>query len=451
MEKTFHHLEKKSEQSEKTVIENLLEKMFDLKAVNKINEGHHGIILELDFTDLSPTEKEEFCQYFNIPISEEGEVTIKMLKLYEPEKAEREFNCQVKAAELINQQNSLSEKVGVPECYFGGEISLTDSAIKEKLKSIGVDTKSDNFGVIMMDFIKGEDLGIYCYREFIKANFDEFKQKNGIESEIKTEDYDLYLNGLSIDDLILNCHEILGRKAKYHYLDNSYEAKKERSEISISILTKIENQGLINQESISALREAIKLLNSQGIFHRDLHLRNLVKDSAGKIFVVDFGSAVIKEGPIDNLDSVYISDDGEIMQKDESILNFLNRLAVTPEEAERNKIKNDLSDALRFKAIALKSEPKGVIEKKLVSVWGELQKNMFDNQDLGRAIKIFSDKLGQSYDGVLAFDYRIAALMLLADNGYIDEVKNFCSKANNITITNQIFLSKLKSLAEYLS
>ncbi|MFA5020469.1 MAG: hypothetical protein WC517_00160 [Patescibacteria group bacterium] len=454
MEKKFKHLEKNSDKNEtaeeQTRVEELLEKLFDSESINKVNEGHHGAIFELDFSGLSESEKQEFCRHFQIPISDAGEVAVKMLKLYQPREAEKEFLAQEKAVQAVNGREELRANVGIPECYFGGEISISGRPLKDKLEAAGINVATDHFGVIMMDFVKGEDLGIYCYKQFIKAHFDRFKELAGIEKEVAAEEYDLYLNGESIDNLILFCHRLLGVRAKYHYLDDSFEARQERSDIANKLLAGIENKGLFDRSKIKDLRAAISAMHEQGVFHRDLHWRNIVQDKDGKLFIVDFGSAKIVEAGVGEMSSIYQSEDGRLMDKDEAILSFLQRLSVTAEEADKIKIERNLAMAVKVKNIANQDVFKSPKERKINNAWMILQESVGAGLKLGQVLREFSNNLGEYADSDLSFDYQISALLLLAENGYREKVKEFCLEKILDDKISPVFLSKLVSLEQSL-
>ena len=455
MERKFQHLENKTETNSSVYIEELLEKSFDLESLSKANEGHNGIILELDLGRFSAKEKREFCDYFQIPFGEDEEIAIKMLKIYRAGEAEKEFTAQERAARAINDQESLRNKVSIPECYFGGEMTIASETLKKKFEANGINIKSERLGMIMMDFIKGEDLGVFCYKKFIKIKFNEYRKIVGIDKgrEIKPEEYDLYLNGKSVDDLVLICHQILGIKAKYPYSDNSIEAQRERNDIANKILTPIENQGLFDKQKVADLREAITVMHNKGVVHRDLHPRNIILTEGGELAIVDFGSAVLVDDyKTADLESLYQAVGGEIMQKDESILVFLTKLAVTPEELTEKKSELNLDLALRVKKMvwgALNKKTLNAAEKKALTAWKKLQKNLETDNNLSEAIKNFSYDFGQ-FSGDQMLDYQIAGLMLLAETGQSELVRNFCLTAGNQENDNPVFLTKIKSLLTIL-
>lgn len=451
-------LENKLETSENSSLEKLLEKLFDSQKLIKTNEGHKGVILELNLNDLSVKDREIFFEYFQITFNKDNkneDVAFKILKVYRATEAEKEFTIQKKAAQVINSQKNLQGKVKIPECYFGGEIEIRSKSLQEKFKKNKINVTSDNkLGLIMMDFIKGQDLGMFCYKEFIKKNFNQYKELMGIsqEREIKPEEYDLYLKNYSIDELILICHRILGIEAKYHFLDESLAAHQERDYIANKIINPIENQGLFDKTKLTSLKEAIEIMHQHGIYHRDLHLRNIILANDGSLAIVDFGSAVFLENYQEvEIKEIYKTDEGKIMQQDEAILNFLNRLATTPQEAEERRSLIYLSSALRIKEMIINSLNKeeklrNNHEKKAVMAWNNLQKNLTEGKNIEEILKNFNYDFGKFVKGEEMYNYHLAGLMILLEQGQAELVNNFLNEVLNKPETDSLFFNKIQAL-----
>jgi len=443
--------------SAESVVRIQLEKMIEktlTESGTKENEGHHGIILRLDLSIFSPEELAELEQMLGFPIERDSETAVKVLKIYQKGEAEKEFSLQAEASDAVNNAQELNDKVGIPQCYFGGELSLSNDELKSRLRDWGV-ALPDRIGVVIMDMIEGEDLGIFCYKEFIKEHFDKFKSYLGIiKKDIPPEEYDSYLKGRSIEDLIYACHYILEFQAKYKYFDSSYEAQQERSQVAKMLLENLENRGLLGKDKISALRQAINIMHQAGIYHRDLHLRNILLDESGKMFIIDFGSA--KKIDVQNeseLDRVYNSTDGSIMQSDDAILNFLGRLAKTPEEAQAEKIQQHLELPLRLKKIiteALDKKKLSSREKNFVNYWKMFQKDIASGKSLEEGLKKFSYNFGEYAETDAYFDYQIAGLLLLSEHGFIDLVKDFCNQKINDVKTNKKMITRLRELLELI-
>lgn len=238
----------KQEQKQTNKLEQLLEHSYDLKLLHKNNEGNNGVILELDLEHFPKRERQKFCKFFDISPTEEEGVAVKMLKVYSASQAEKEFTAQTMAAEVINNDEELRGRVAVPKCYYGGDLNLESESFREKLEELGINPTAESLGMIMMEYVKGEDLGTFCFKQFIKINFEQYKELEGMKPETKVEEADLYLKSQSINQLIGSCHQLLGRKAKYQYFDDSPEAAQERNEISTMILRPLENKGLLKRK-----------------------------------------------------------------------------------------------------------------------------------------------------------------------------------------------------------
>lgn len=441
--------------SAESIIRIQLEKMLEktlTEGGTKENEGHHGVILRLDLSSFSQQEITELEESLGFPIAKDADTAMKILKIYQAGEAEKEFSIQTKAVEAIDANADLKDRVSVPECYFGGELALSDDTLKSRLRDWGV-TMPDRVGVVIMDMVEGEDLGMFCYKEFIKAHFDRFKSYLGIiKKDIPPELYDDYLKGRSIEDLIYACHYILEFQAKYKYFDASYEAQQERSQVAKMLLENLENRGLLSRDKIDFLRQAIQTLHQSGIYHRDLHLRNILIDQSGKMSIIDFGSAkIINPQNSTELDNVYNSSDGSIMQSDESILNFLGRLATTPEEAQAEKIKQHLELPLRLKRIITEALGKNKLsgrEKNFVSFWKMLETDVTSEKSLEESLKKFSYNFGEYAETDAYFDYQIAGLLLLSEAGLTEMVQDFCQQKMADKTTNKKMVTRLRELLE---
>lgn len=435
-------------------IENLLDKLFLTEKIQKVNEGHNGVILKLDLRVFSPEERQDFCEHFGIPYGENDNLAIKMIKIYQAEQVKKEFSAQRKAAKLINSSDELNNLIGVPECYQGQEVALTKESLKQKLKDNDIDISSEKFSLIMMDFIEGEDLGMFCYKQYIKTNFEKFKELYEVRQEATEADIDLYLKDKSISDLINICNYISGGKSNHHYLDDSLEARQERNERAKLIIGRIENRGLFPKETVSALRQALTLLHNKGIYHGDLHFRNLIIEAVtGKLFMIDFGSAKVLKGSSQERQLQEAYKVGEEGLNDEAMVIYLDRLSKTPADFLKSRIELDLGVAKKIHKIALSASTKDKLtakEKKIAGAWQKLKQQVEAGEAFDKAVKGFGYDLGGYNDGDDLFYAQIGGLLLLVDAGYLAGVKNYCQEVINQPKANQAFKNKLNLLLEYL-
>jgi thiamine kinase-like enzyme len=293
---------------------------------------------------------------------------------------------------------------------------------------------------------------MFVYKEFIKANFEKYKELYEVKSNVTGAEADIYLKDKTLNDLINICNYILGNQTKFHHLDDSFEARKERNDRAKMIIGKIEHRGLFSKESVVALRKALTILHNNGIYHGDLHFRNLIVEAnTGKLFMIDFGSALMVKG-LDQANHI-AGDEGV---NDEAMVIYLDRLSKTPGDFVKDRIDLDLGRAKRIQEIALASQSKEkkkmtAKEIKIVGAWEKLKKRITEEEPFEKAVKNFGYDLGGFGDGEELFNAQIAGLLLLVDAGYAGGVRDYCKKVIGEPKSSQAFKNKLNLLLEYLA
>lgn len=273
----------------------------ELIRAGKINEGNDAIISLINLSE---------------PGEEQSNAALKTFKLYRSGQANSEKELQNQAAAILGSD---FPAVSVPKT-FGAlqlEISETESDLKNSLESLGVSIASNKFDALVMDYIDGEDLLTYFYKEIIlrapketiesRPELAELKQTITINKNISFEE---------IQDLASSLID--------HTNDEELDTRPEHEQI-VSFLKQTEfrlDASLFNQ-----LAEAINKLNDSGLYHRDLHSRNVMVTMGpdrqiSKYFLIDFGTALIKEKAADPAANPYRSGDLKYQEDTKIIRDF---------------------------------------------------------------------------------------------------------------------------------
>ena len=442
----------RSPEAEMAYVENLLEKLVNKGDIVKRNEGNNGIILEIDLDSFTEEERDAFCDYFNISYELGVSRAIKMLKIFKSNEAKREFGLQMQTAELINNNEDINTHIGVPEIYFGGEISVNNDGLREKLKEFGVKfTDGNNLGLMMMDFVEGEDFGAIFYKLAIQEKFREFKEMEGLGDHATKEDLPLYLVGKSVEDLALICGRLLN--LNFEENDKNPEttvAAEERKENTRIIMEVISHKGLIEGDNIPFLRKAINLMHKNGIYHCDLHQRNIINGSDGKFYIVDFGEArIVNPNNESERKTVYERLDGK-RSSDKGIVLNLEQVAITPEMLLMNRIEKNLDVPLTFKRSVLRSETsnkKLARDKMIYDAWINFYKGFEKGDNLNNLFDLLSKDL-KSNSNIEFLKIKLEVLLLLIEKNKEESVENFCNEMLKKDKLETASFNKFKQIKE---
>lgn len=243
----------------------------------EVGEGKDGIVFRIDLASLSESEisilKDEGA--ITETADKEGVIASKILKLYRPELGDHEFRMQRKAREILSK---VSETCLVPEVSVA-----TNQEISEETKSFlnlrGAELER-RAEIIMMDYVDGDDLGTLTYNFVL--------EQNGYEDE--------YISSISYSEKEQQVGHILG------FVVPDPEAgtpEEKRSAQSIAfernetiLLAYLRKSGFkLDPEIISKIERTVRVLHENGIYHNDLHKRNIMISRGGEVFMIDFGRA----------------------------------------------------------------------------------------------------------------------------------------------------------------
>jgi serine/threonine protein kinase len=113
----------------------------------------------------------------------------------------------------------------------------------------------------------------------------------------------------------------------------------------IKAATSTEGDPVLNRSDVEAMRNTLDLLNAQGIYHNDIHLRNIMKGDNGKVYIIDFGTA----------DSQSISESESLdPEKESRSLRYFEQLTDNKASIERRKSSENNREFQHILAVAKK-------------------------------------------------------------------------------------------------
>lgn len=90
----------------------------------------------------------------------------------------------------------------------------------------------------------------------------------------------------------------------------------------------------LTEEQSNKIERTIKLLNSEGLYHRDLHNQNIMIDNDGIPYIIDFGTSIYQPGL--SPEFAYDLDGSLVADPDTNIISFLRDSTIYP-----NRLKQD--------------------------------------------------------------------------------------------------------------
>lgn len=124
----------------------------------------------------------------------------------------------------------------------------------------------------------------------------------------------------------------------------------------------------LDSKAFEKLAKGIKILNSAGIYHRDLHFKNVMLGDDGAVWMIDFGYSINTNKLAEKMDNPYLESRlGEEVRfsPDEGILSFLKEFVVKSEEEKKldrqkkvDEIRKSIASAVRSMMLPVESVAK---------------------------------------------------------------------------------------------
>lgn len=318
----------------------------------KINEGNNGIIKIMDVRQL-PRELIEYLNDINPNFfSERNQIAIKILKIYSEGVGRHEYEMQRQSYEAVTKKIKDAIPLAmIPEPLFYKELTIQSEDVKRRLREEGLQQFDNKIEIIIMDLLPGEDMATYLYRQVVKiAEQDPELAKELLHRGAKAEE-------MNLGELQSTVHRILdfrkpGGKHRTDH-DNEVEEEAVKRDNADKLIGFLKKRGFtINKEWIEKINNTISILHQSGIYHRDLHERNVMIDEKNnEIYILDFGSA--RSFHAEQGEDVYEEVDGR-RPNDLSVVKTWGQLITSKEDDSRialDKISADL-DRLINKMLA---------------------------------------------------------------------------------------------------
>ena len=417
----------------------MLEQLLTSEAAVKINEGNNGIILEVDTSGLA----DEVREYFSADTEDDGadeedKVAVKLLKIYTGTEGRQEYEMQRKARRILKAEKV--EGASVPRTRNFRELKIENDEIINHLKSLGLKIGSDRIiEVLSMDLVHGQDLATLMYKAYVRKHEADFQKAY---PDLEVEDH---LKGLDINSLIGLVHHLAGIKTKHSNFDDSILANYERNEIAKIIGQEVAYQGLLEKKQTKVLLEAINALHQHGIYHRDLHPRNIMITDSGEVEIVDFGSAT-EIDPKNNTEvqSVYRAGPDEIYASDQGIVAMVGKLAKTETDKKTEARENFLGDPKSLRQKLSAKKPK---------IWQDFTSAIDNQEDITKTVNLYESLLGDGLD----YKLRLALLSEIADRGQKDKVMEYLKSAIETEsrkkrhLRSDLLINHYQALLDFLS
>jgi hypothetical protein len=244
-----------------------------------VNFGKEAIIYYLSKDELPPAIRRS---YMSSSGRETSDAAMKVIKVYKPGHAEREFAWQQKAYDVIEDYIAANPEQAhmfarVPAPIEKRTITISEET-KRTLNTEGAQLQSDKVEILVMDFVNGEDLLEKFYRWVIK-HAPEDKQYAVIPDPDKA----------SFHMLQQSVGGILGFGRYEDDIGLGYAAELDARRHKLYAF--LQKTGFrLPQNIVNQKRNTRRLLEQNGIFHNDDHERNSMVDG-DQLYLIDFSKA----------------------------------------------------------------------------------------------------------------------------------------------------------------
>mgnify|MGYP000257919112 CR=1 FL=1 len=260
---TEEQMRESDKRATEKVINILLSELLKHNA-KKINEGNNGVIFRLDIRATTPQSLEILRE---LGLESGSEQAAKILKFAVPGTIDQEVEMQRYAYEAIQKEPKDKKIARVPKLASFRKVPV-DEVLKSVLESQGIKIQGDEVEVIIMDLVKGDDLGTILYREIIKHH----PSGEVFAREVENMDYS------EMEKIVARLLQFDGAGGKArHAAERTFESLKVSRSNQLKVFQFLARSGLQLHPSIHGqLQAGVQALHVEGLAHRDLHFRNIM-------------------------------------------------------------------------------------------------------------------------------------------------------------------------------
>ncbi|OGZ45597.1 MAG: hypothetical protein A3J54_00750 [Candidatus Ryanbacteria bacterium RIFCSPHIGHO2_02_FULL_45_13b] len=306
-----------------------MERAFDVQmetmiATHRIeNGGNNGLIMRFSPQDI-PTDVQSMLEEHGVSFKED--TAVKLLKVYSPEQGKKEYEMLQRAYELVAGVPNPDDFAKVPKPMLYRELEIS-AITREYLNQHGAHLDA-RVAVIMMEHITGKDIATHLY-DFV------LEQRNYDKATIEE---------MGFNEKQILVSQALAFRAPGGKASTDGEREFERIQVMMGnagILMKyVGDHGFrVHPAIIEKIRRTAHVLHKGGLWHNDLHERNVMTKDLGDgnvdVYIIDFGSA----GERDESKS-----SGEMRASDETIVMRLRAIIDSAGIRERDaqQLKNEI-------------------------------------------------------------------------------------------------------------
>ena len=304
---------------------------------SKDNEGSEALIYKVDAHGI-PQEFRDALQKKGTTF-DGGDMAVKMLKLYSPPAGIREYRIHQRAYRLVEaaMREHPGKYAAVPKPTLFRELTISDETAR-KLKGDGAQISNDRVEVLMMDYVHGQDVATVFYTWILEHHRGALKLDEGSSfADIRDA------VAIALD------FERPGGKS-FREAERIAEERAVNNDNQKRVYDFLVKHGFkMSTDLALQVRNTVELLHANGIYHRDLHERNLMVTDFGlpdqQGYIIDFGRS-----GMDSSDGENPVDDFEVIRK----LDSLNETG----DDKQQKEDAELSEEVASKQRQLQSKPK---------------------------------------------------------------------------------------------
>lgn len=252
----------------------LSQEYFDnlLREGQELGSGNDGIVFLVKGLDVSET-----------VASHEG-VAAKILKVYDPGKGRKEAQMQHHAQQVLLR--SAMSVAKIPDILQVGEQHLNNDT-QNLLKQRGAFLEGQMADVLIMEYIDGQTVAEQMYN-FVLKNESESEYENGSFSTSQKLSKVAQLLAFEVPQVASLPEERESLRAQTQTRNDQ------------KLLTYLKRHNFrFPSDMFDKLQNTIHWLHENGIFHNDLHIRNVMIDARGEIYLIDFGRSTF--GPAEHV------------------------------------------------------------------------------------------------------------------------------------------------------